>query len=378
MKMNSKSWFTDILDRIRSFICSTRDSDISDIEVSYIKNIDQVFFNLNKELSEARDKNTIYRKISDAVIKIFGCDEVDIYVWDQEKEGLVLENFFLKDRQAAVMPYNFMPLSFFPKIKEIIKKDKNIVNGWDILIDESESYSNIFDFSSSLIGPFYEKKKFRGVMFVIWRDEKMNFTDHEMRIFNSILNYLSNALTQSVLYNEVMSLAVIDTLTGLYNRRFFDEALKREYERAKRYNRNLSLVIFDINDFKYINDNFGHLTGDMVLREISRIIKENIRSIDIPVRYGGDELVLILPETSFFDTKLTVNKIRKKLKEWSATSPIDGFNGEITISAGWADINEVKTPEALIELADERMYEDKRAYKEKKAQMREDSLSNLG
>ncbi len=215
-------------------------------------------------------------------------------------------------------------------------------------------------------------------MFAIWRNEKIKFTDHEMKIFNSILNYLSNALTQSVLYNEVMSLAVIDTLTGLYNRRFFDEALKREYERAKRYNRNLSLVIFDINDFKYINDNFGHLTGDKVLREISRIIKENIRSIDIPVRYGGDELVLILPETSFFDTKLIVNKIRKKLKEWSATSPIDGFNGEVTISAGWADINEVKTPEALIELADERMYEDKKAYKKKKAQIREDSLSNLG
>ncbi len=378
MKMNSKSWFMDILNKVRSFICNTKDSEVSDIEVSYIKNIDQVFFNLNKELSEAKDKTTIYRKISDAIIKIFDCDEVDIYVWDQEKEGLVLENFFLKDRQAAVMPYNFMPLSFFPKIKEIIKKDKDIVDGWDILMDEDESYSNIFDFSSSLIGPFYEKKKFRGVIFVIWRNEKINFTDHEMRIFNTILNYLSNALTQSVLYSEVMSLAVIDTLTGLYNRRFFDEALKREYERAKRYNRNLSLVVFDINDFKYINDNFGHLIGDMVLRDISRIIRENIRSIDIPVRYGGDELVLILPETSFFDTKLTVNKIRKKLKEWNATSPIDGFNGEITISAGWADIKEVASYEALIELADERMYEDKRAYKEKKAQMREDSLSNLG
>ena len=378
MKMNLKNWLISILNRIRSFICSTEGSEISNIEILYIKNIDHVFFNLNKELSETKDKTTIYRKIGDAVIKVFNCDEVDIYVWDQEKEGLVLDDFFLKDRQAVVMPYNFMPLSFFPKIKEIIKIDENIVDGWNILIDEDDSYSNIFDFASSLIGPFYEKKKFRGVMFAIWRNEKIKFTDHEMKIFNSILNYLSNALTQSVLYNEVMSLAVIDTLTGLYNRRFFDEALKREYERAKRYNRNLSLVIFDINDFKYINDNFGHLTGDKVLREISRIIKENIRSIDIPVRYGGDELVLILPETSFFDTKLIVNKIRKKLKEWSATSPIDGFNGEVTISAGWADINEVKTPEALIELADERMYEDKKAYKEKKAQIREDSLSNLG
>ncbi len=376
MKKNLRNWFMGLLDRICHLLCKVKD--ISDIEVSYIKNLDFVFFNLNKDLSESRDRGTIYRKIGDAIIKIFSCDEVYIYIWDGEKNGLVLENFFLKNKDTISMPYNFMPISFFPKIKEIVEGNQKILKGWDIMKEEEGDYKSVFDFSSSLIGAFYEKDSFKGVIFIVWKEKKLEFTDQGIKIFNSILNYLSNALTQSVLYEEVMSLAVIDTLTGLYNRRFFDDTLKREFERAKRYNRSLALVLFDINDFKFINDNFGHLAGDMVLREVSRIIKENIRSIDIPVRYGGDEIILLLPETSRKEASFVVEKIRQKLKEWNATSPIDGFNGEITLSAGWTDIEEASVPEDMIKLADSRMYEDKKVYKQKKAQNREDDLSILG
>ncbi len=376
MKESLKSWYTILRRRFCEFFCRLEET--SEIETSYIKNLDIVFFNLNRDLSEIRDRKIIYRKIGDALIKIFDCDEVCIYIWDGERNGLVLENFFLKDKDKISMPYNFMPISFFPRIREIVEGNQKILKGWDILEEEERNYEDIFDFSSSLIGAFYEKDAFKGVIFIVWKNKKMTFTDEGIKIFNSILNYLSNVLTQSVLYEEVMSLAVIDTLTGLYNRRFFDDTFKREFERARRYNRNLALVLFDINDFKYINDNFGHLVGDMVLREVSRIIKENVRSIDIPVRYGGDEIILLLPETSNREAKFVVEKIREKLKEWSATSPIDGFNGEITLSAGWTDIMEADTPDAMISLADSRMYEDKRLYKQKKKKSREDELSTLG
>ncbi len=376
MKMNLESWYMSLLKKICNHICKKK-NDISEIAESYIKNLDLIFFNLNKELSESKDKNTIYRKIGDATIKIFDCDEVYIYVWDGDKNGLVLESFFIKNKEIVTMPYNFMPISFFPKIKDIVEGNKKILNGWDLLKDD-EKYSSIFDFSSSLIGAFYEKDNFKGVMFIVWKERKVDFTEHEIKIFGSILSYLSNAITQSVLYEEIMSLAVIDTLTGLYNRRFFDDTFHREFVRANRYKRNLSLVMFDINDFKHINDNFGHLVGDMVLREVSRIIKENIRSIDIPVRYGGDEIILLLPETSKEDAELVVKKIREKLREWNATSPIDGFNGEITLSTGCSDIKEVKDPEEMVKLSDERMYEDKRKYKQMKKESREEDFSTLG
>ena len=376
MKKSLKAWYTILINKIREFLCKCDAKDLSHIELAYVKNIDYVFFTLDKELAINKDEDVIYRKISDAILKIFGCDEVDIYIWNQEKNGFILKSFFLRDKESVNMPYNFIPLSFFPDAEKLIRKSDRILIG-DDLLKNGRFPENIFDFSSFLVGGFYEKDNFKGIVLLIWKKNRVAFEERELKIFNTILNYLSSAITQSVLYNEVMSLAVIDTLTGLYNRRFLDEALIREYERAKRYKRNLSLVMFDINNFKYINDNFGHLIGDLVLREISRIIKENIRSIDIPVRYGGDEIVLLLPETSLIEAEVVVKKIREKLKEWNKEAPIDGFNGEITISAGWADINETNSFEEMIQLADERMYKDKRAYKEKKAQAKEDNPFSL-
>ncbi len=376
MKKSLRTWYTNLINKIREFLCKCDTEDLSHIELAYVKNIDYVFFNLDKELTVDKDEDVIYRKISDAILKIFDCDEVDIYIWDQEKNGFILKSFFLKDKETVNMPYNFIPLSFFPDVERLIKGSERILIG-DELLKSGRFPEDIFGFSSFLIGAFYEKDNFKGIVFLIWKKDRMAFGERELKIFNTILNYLSSAITQSVLYNEVMSLAVVDTLTGLYNRRFLDEALVREYDRAKRYKRNLSLVMFDINDFKYINDNFGHLIGDLVLREISRIIRENIRSIDIPVRYGGDEIVLLLPETSSIEAEVVVRKIREKLKEWNKEAPIDGFNGEITISAGWADINETNSFEEMIQLADERMYEDKRAYKIKKAETKGDNPFSL-
>lgn len=366
MKKNLKNWYMTIKDKLRDILCKNLCGEelkyTSSIEKSYLKNANFIFFNLTKELSELQDESAIYRKIGEAILKIFNCDEIEIYKWNEEKEGFVLESFFVRENNKITMPYNFIPLSYFPRMKDITTGKRGIVSGWELLEEGSQFYTDVFDFASSLIGPFYERDRFKGIVFIIWKKKKIKFTEYEKKIFDSILNHLSNSITQSALYKEVLSLATIDRLTGLYNRRFFDETLEREYERVKRYNRKLSLVMFDINRFKYINDNFGHLVGDMVLREVSKIIKENIRSTDVAVRYGGDEIVLILPETHREDAKVVIDKILKKIKEWNFTRPIDGFNGDITLSVGCADTDEVHSAEELISLADKRMYEDKRRY----------------
>jgi diguanylate cyclase (GGDEF)-like protein/PAS domain S-box-containing protein len=107
-----------------------------------------------------------------------------------------------------------------------------------------------------------------------------------------------------------------DELTGLYNRRHIFVALEREFERARRYERPLSGMMIDIDDFKKINDQYGHLTGDPVLRTFARVLKKSIRTVDILGRYGGDEFLLILPETQIEKARIVAERIRKNLRDY--------------------------------------------------------------
>ncbi len=110
--------------------------------------------------------------------------------------------------------------------------------------------------------------------------------------------------------------ASTDPLTGVYNRRFFHEVLSRESERSNRHHQPLSLIILDIDHFKVINDTFGHLTGDRVLREIGRITRESIRTIDTVCRYGGEEFAIILPQTELEAASLIAERLRTSIAEF--------------------------------------------------------------
>ena len=107
-----------------------------------------------------------------------------------------------------------------------------------------------------------------------------------------------------------------DDLTGIYNRRHIFVELEREIERAIRYERPLSGMMIDVDDFKKINDRYGHLTGDRVLRSFTRILEDSIRKIDILGRYGGDEFLLILPETRIEEARMVAERIRKSLQDY--------------------------------------------------------------
>jgi len=127
---------------------------------------------------------------------------------------------------------------------------------------------------------------------------------------------MSNAPTSTPFWLAILSLceqATCDWLTGLHNRRYFEEALERQVEIARRYGRELSLVLFDIDAFKTINDSAGHAAGDEVLRRFSAILENTARKADIVCRYGGDEFAVILPETSAENAKHFIDRINDVL-----------------------------------------------------------------
>jgi diguanylate cyclase (GGDEF)-like protein len=169
----------------------------------------------------------------------------------------------------------------------------------------------------------------------------------------------------NALHGQVASQAVTDPLTGLWNRRRLGELLTREAEREQRFGRPFSLLIVDIDDFKSINDRHGHPTGDEVLRELARVIERETRSLDEAVRYGGDELALILAETGMEGAAILAERLRERTARTSV--PLrDGGGLTVSLSIGVATLPEsAPDPEGLVEAADQALLEAKRAGKDR-------------
>lgn len=166
-----------------------------------------------------------------------------------------------------------------------------------------------------------------------------------------------NKQLEELLY-KVEYLAITDALTGLYNRRRFHDILLKEFERSKRYATPVSLLMIDIDHFKKVNDRYGHLAGDDVLRNVAQIIQKIIRDIDTAARYGGEEYIVILPNTEKNDALKVAERMRTTIEN-NRFAEID--NSTITISIGIAGMpdNQIDTEDKLIRAADLALYRSK-------------------
>ena len=159
------------------------------------------------------------------------------------------------------------------------------------------------------------------------------------------------ALQNARKYAEARALADLDALTGLHNRRFFHETLAREVARAQRYQRRLSLIVLDLDDFKAINDRVGHLAGDAVLAEAAERMLSVVRTADFACRVGGDEFGVVLPESTIGEAELLAGRIARAINSRPITSA-----GIVNLSAGVAELRPADRPTDLFERADEALY----------------------
>jgi diguanylate cyclase (GGDEF)-like protein len=155
-------------------------------------------------------------------------------------------------------------------------------------------------------------------------------------------------------------MAETDALTGLFNQRFFHENLRREVMRAHRYQRDLALIVFDLDDFKSINDEIGHLAGDRVLAQAADRLREAVRSTDVPCRIGGDEFAVILPESSARDAEGLYRRVHGSMR-----GTLAGDDERLRLSAGIAELQHGDTAASLFERADAALYRAKGAGKDR-------------
>ena len=160
--------------------------------------------------------------------------------------------------------------------------------------------------------------------------------------------------------DQLRSQAVIDQLTGRYNRRYLEEQLAMRWEEAKRYETALSLVLFDLDHFKNVNDTMGHPFGDGVLRQTADLVQEQVRKEDVLARYGGEEFAIILPHTDRLGAAILAERVREAVAANECTSGDQSVT--VTISAGVVSLplDQVSTVEEFVEMTDRRMYQAKR------------------
>jgi diguanylate cyclase (GGDEF)-like protein len=197
-----------------------------------------------------------------------------------------------------------------------------------------------------------------GMLTVFTRAPSRSFNAEHRRDLEELAERAGPAIENARRFREARQLADLDALTGLHNRRYFHDTLAREVARAHRYNRQLALIIFDLDDFKAINDRIGHLAGDAVLADAADVVRSVVRSADIACRVGGDEFAVILPESGMPEAEGLYSRLQEALEQ----RPI-GDAGRIRLSAGVAELAKEDDSRTFFERADDALYGAKEAGK---------------
>jgi two-component system cell cycle response regulator len=180
-----------------------------------------------------------------------------------------------------------------------------------------------------------------------------------LKIGRTIFKFITGSNIERAYHEEIYKLTTIDGLTQVHNKRYFLESLERELSRARRHHRNLSMIMLDIDFFKQVNDSFGHVAGDFVLKELATVIQARIRREDVMSRYGGEEFAVLLPELALRQAVQFARKVNALVRETSFN--FEGIEISVTVSIGVATLEpETDTASDLVKAADQWLYEAKR------------------
>ena len=185
-----------------------------------------------------------------------------------------------------------------------------------------------------------------------------SFDKKDVELAEILAGHLNEEVQRIRLEQELRRQAIRDPLTGLYNRRYFNETLKKEVEKAERHSRPVAFLMIDIDNFKEVNDRYSHQTGDDVLKQVAMVLQDNVRGADTVVRYGGDEFLIMMPDTDG-ESNRVVSRLKDHLEEWNENNEVLDYKLSLAMgSTHWSADQDRNVKEALEE-ADRKMYEDK-------------------
>ncbi len=312
---------------------------------------------INSIITSSLERDSVLQNILYLTKELMECERISLLLVSNDKEYLqfaIITQEDEKDDLSSVFLKKGEGIAgtVWEHGKSILIKNATK----DIRISRKADTATEFETRSLIAVPLVVNGEIIGVIEAINPTKLKHFSKSDVEI----LEFLSIQAAISIYNTNLYYLAITDGMTGLFIHRFFQQRLEEEFVRASRHNRELSLIMFDIDHFKNFNDTYGHQSGDEVIKAVSKIIKKGCRSSDVPCRYGGEEISVILPETGLDGAYKFAEKIRENIESFRLNS-IDGTALKITISGGISSLTpEVKSKQDLIQKADEALYFSKR------------------
>ena len=343
----------DFLESIRRILLENRS--LSQ-RMSSLQFLVEVYEEINHLITITDDLAEIFTSVMKKVRSILNSDGFLVMLKDPELDALTVSVTSQRRRRA----FRNVRLSFGERIAGWVAQKGRSVTVDDVKKDKrfkSEAFLHKDFGTHSLIAlPIAGKDSLLGVLEVINREGSRYFTEDDLLFLSRIVKPLSVAIEKIILQQKMAELAITDDLTKLFNTRYLQRTLEIEIERCNRYGTSLSLIFMDLDFFKNVNDKYGHLIGSKVLVELGQLLLGRLRSVDIVARYGGDEFVIVLPQTSSHYAKQIAERLRRTISG-SVFLKEEGLNIRVTASFGVASYpDRAKSKEDLLKLADEAMY----------------------
>jgi diguanylate cyclase (GGDEF)-like protein len=308
-------------------------------------------------LSSILDLEELLEKIMDAAIELIGAERGVILLYNEQGGGgLELVTARNVTKEEGDNKQSIISKSIISKVES--ERVSLVID--DAVADETLRTQNsvvMQGLRSVLCSPITVKGEMIGILYLDNRMVRGVFREEDLQVLTSLASQAGISIENARLYTK----AVTDGLTGLYNRAFFDNFLMKSVSSAHRHKTKLSLLIMDVDHFKKFNDTYGHQAGDDVLKSVAKIWKESVREGDVACRYGGEEFVLILPETNIEGANTVAEKIRQTVENNRVHYLKDGEEIElrVTISIGVAELKDGQDRMRLIERADNALYKAK-------------------
>lgn len=331
-------------------------------------------YEISQTISQTMNLSDTLSLLAVKIRTIFNASTCVLMLRDEEKRLRV-------ERADGMFDQHFLDAQFRPKngvISQVITSGEGVSGTFDASELETiwpwenvhtssngtrngvEGHKKTPSLQSTLIAPLIADKEVIGTVH-LYHERANAFDPEDLQVLCAVAHQAGRAIYNARQYDRTVKSAYTDVLTGLSNARYLEEFLDREVERAKSEQRPLTVLVLDLDNFKPVNDRFGHMAGNTVLRDMGQVLQEALRGGDLVARYAGDEFVIVLPSTGFVDAQIVIEKVRSAVTRYRPRDPdVELSQLRIGVSIGSATFPTDGTDgSALIASADRAMYRDK-------------------